>query len=276
MASNGGRPEYTFDLSAWTTEVKTAVVMCPHAVTHDLTPWEIEVLDTNQMRKRALATDTENAIQVCLRHEFQYFKKLKYKISRKILTTAEFKLSSFNVAYAVLKNIFSANNPHLLYALLQLPERVQFTRGGGIAHLFGSRLYLQQNKVEKIFGMIRRRYAQRGLTGEENGVLHAYLRMASVRNPKQSPTAAGGFEPRGRRIGLAALHEALPLAGRHPGTAGAVAELAPALIFRRDEYDDDDGGGDDDDDDDGGGGGESVQSAAVSPFSNNPLTLMVI
>lgn len=242
MAAIAGRPEYTFGLGAWTEAVRSAAVACPHAVSRDLTPWEIEILDVSQIRKEAIAKDGKTAIQVCLEHEFEYFKNLKRKITwnnpvspdeRKRLrdgyselTWREYKISGFNVVYAILNLMFSAKNPHLLHALLQLPERTKFTGGSGIAALFTnyytSEPFIAANKIEKIFGMIRRRYAQRGLTTEDNAALLEFMRMKQDLEALEAK--ANDVEDkvwsRGGRIGLAALHEPQPLAGRHAGTSG--------------------------------------------------------
>ena len=261
------RPEYTFDLDDWAAEVKNAVVVCPHAVTHNLTPWEIEVLDTNQMRKEARPTSDRTAIQVCLEYEFTYFKELKRKISGNMLTRDEFKKSGFNVVYAILKNIFSAKTPHLLHALLQVPERVQFSGGNKIKTLFED--IVTKANVQKIFGMIRRRYAQRGLTEEENGAILAFTRMASVQNSNVSLKAqamgrAQSGVLRGTSIGMAALREPLPLAGRHAGTSTAFDDSD-----RDDDSDDFDNSDDfgSDDIDDGGEGN------FAPPVKNNLMLL---
>lgn len=244
-----GRPEYTFGLNVWTDAVKGAAVTCPHAVSRDLTPWEIEVLDTNQLRKQAVPKGDKTAIQVCLEHEFEYFKNLKRKITwdnpvsrderkrlrdrYKELTWEEYKKSSFNVVYAILNLMFSAKNPYLLHALLQLPERTKFTGGSGIAALFAktnsTASFITANKVEKIFGMIRRRYAQRGLTAEDNAALLEYMRMKQdleILERNKVNNMEDQVQSRGGRIGLAALHEPQPLAGRHAGTAGATIPRA--------------------------------------------------
>lgn len=255
MAAIAGRPEYTFGLDVWTEAVKSAAVTCPHAVTRDLTPWEIEILDTNQMRKEAIAKDGKSAIQVCLKHEFEYFKELKRKITwnnpvsageRKRLrdkytelSWAEYKISGFNVVCAILKLMFSAKNPHLLHALLQLPERTKFTGGGGIAALFTSYSgdnFIAENKIQKIFGMIRRRFAQRGLTTEDNAALLEFMRMKQDLETLEAKANDAEDEvwSRGGRIGLAALHQPHPLAGSHAGTAGTAASppLPPFRPFR--------------------------------------------
>lgn len=249
MAAIAGRPEYTFGLDVWTDDVRSAAVTCPHAVTRDLTPWEIEILDVSQMRKEAIPEDNKTAIQVCLEHEFEYFKELKRKITwnnpvspdeRKRLrngytelTWREYKISGFNVVYAILKLIFSAKNPHLLHALLQLPERTKFTGGAGIADLFtnyySSENFISANKIEKIFGMIRRRFAQRGLTTEDNAALLEFTRMKQDLEGLEAKVDDAEDEvwSRGARIGLAALHQPYPLAGRHNGTAGTAVRPPP-------------------------------------------------
>ena len=271
-----GRPVYTFDLGDWTDEVDGAVVVCPHAVTHNLTPWEIEVLDTNQMRKRALPKNGKNALRVCLDYEFQYFNDLKQKISGNTLNRTEFNKSGFNVVYAILKNIFSAHNPHLLHALLQLPERAQFTNGRGVAALFGSG-FIAPDRVQQIFGMIRRRYAQRGLTAEENAVITAYLRMKPVQNPSfslrpQTMGGTGSTRSRGGKIGLAALHEPLPLAGRHAGTNAASEEFDGEYV---DDFEDEEGGEEEEEEEEEAGAGspDLRQAEFVAPVKNNLMLL---
>lgn len=249
MAAIVGRPDYVFGLDVWTDAVRSAAVTCPHAVSRDLTPWEIEILDVSPLRKEAIAKDGKTAIQVCLEHEFEYFKELKKKITwnnpvspderkrlrnrYRELTWREYKISGFNVVYAILNLMFSANNPHLLHALLQLPERTKFTGGDGIAALFTnyytSDSFITPNKVEKIFGMIRRRFAQRGLTTEDNAALLEFTRMKQDLETLEAKVddVEDKVWSRGGRIGLAALHEPQPLAGRHAGTSGTTIRPPP-------------------------------------------------
>lgn len=239
-----GTAAFVFPLRRWRNSVESANITCPHAVTRDLTPWEIDVLDTSTMRSEAEKTSTNSAIEVCLELEFEYFNELKQKVfytrpranrsSRaQGVQPQEFRSCSYNVAYGILKSIFSEKNPHLLHALLKLPVHTTFSNGDQIAQLFKFRgqQYVSATTVEKIFGHLRKYYCQRGLTATQSNALYEYLRMKPVQqnidltNKSNSPPAF-----RGSKIGRAALRKAYPFAGRHPGTPGAKQEKSAQAV----------------------------------------------
>lgn len=222
---------YEFSLDQWADSVKVATTTCPHAVTRDLTPWESEVLDTSTIKKLAEGKGAKSNIEVCLNLEFEHFNDLKKKMffSRRrddrpadvpSVSPREFRLSRYNVAYGILKCIFSPKNPHLMHALLELPERTKFTGGQSIADLFRfqNQAFINAIMLQKIMRQIRQRYAQRGLNAEESNALYEYLRMKPIQQGRE-PRNQGDMskQSRGGQIGLAALQKSYPLAGRHSG-----------------------------------------------------------
>lgn len=187
-----------------------ALLECPHARKETLTQYEIDL---------GLGTPiTVKTMEELLKTEFGWFDKVKRRNDGAGLSAADFRSFGFSLVLAIMQNVFS-NNPNLLVELLKTPVRATFTDTEDLAALFvfeGISL-IDADKMARLLRMMRR-----DLDGtmpmDQYRALLAMQRLEKVR--AKDPHAE--THKRGHYIGLAPMHEPLPLHGQLPGLVAPV------------------------------------------------------
>lgn len=189
-----------------------AVLLCPNAKKETLVQYEIDL---------GLGTPVEvESMPKLLDAEFNWFDKIKRRNSGGVaLTPDDFASFGFSLVLSIMKSVF-AQNPILLAELLKLPVRATFTNADNLAALFKyqSKSLINGDKMAKLLTMLRTDL-NNTMPIEEYRALLAMQRMEKVR--AKDPYA--DRHSRGHRIGLAALHEPLPLMGQAPGVSVSTA-----------------------------------------------------
>ena len=189
-----------------------AVLLCPHAKKETLVQYEIDL---------GLGTPMEvESMPKLLDAEFNWFNKIKRRNSGGVaLTPDDFASFGFSLVLSIMKSVF-AQNPILLVELLKLPVRATFTNADDLAALFfyKNKSLIDGNKMTKLLSMLRNDL-DGSMPMNQYKILLAMQRLEKVR--AKDPHA--DRHSRGHRIGLAALHEPLPLMGQVPGVAPSMA-----------------------------------------------------
>lgn len=189
-----------------------AVLLCPHAKKETLVQYEIDL---------GLGTPVEvESMPKLLDAEFNWFDKIKRRNSGGVaLTPDDFASFGFSLVLSIMKSVF-AQNPILLVELLKLPVRATFTNADDLAALFfyKNKSLIDGGKMTKLLSMLRNDL-DGSMPMNQYKMLLAMQRLEKVR--AKDPHAER--HSRGHRIGLAALHEPLPLMGKVPGVSASMA-----------------------------------------------------
>jgi hypothetical protein len=189
-----------------------AVLVCPHAKKETLVQYEIDL---------GLGTPVEvESMPKLLEAEFKWFDKIKRLNSGGVaLTSDDFASFGFSLVLSIMKSVF-AQNPILLVELLKLPVRATFTNADDLSALFlyKNKSLIDGGKMTKLLSMLRNDL-DGSMPMNQYKMLLAMQRLERVR--AKDPHA--DRHSRGHRIGLAALHEPLPLMGQAPGVSVSMA-----------------------------------------------------
>ena len=189
-----------------------AVLLCPNAKKETLVQYEIDL---------GLGTPVEvESMPKLLDAEFNWFDKIKRRNSGGVaLTPGDFASFGFSLVLSIMKSVF-AQNPILLVELLKLPVRATFTNAEDLAALFfyKNKSLIDGNKMTKLLSMLRNDL-DGSMPMNQYKILLGMQRLEKVR--AKDPHA--DRHSRGHRIGLAALHEPLPLMGQVPGVSASMA-----------------------------------------------------
>lgn len=196
-----------------------ALLVCPHAKKETLTQYEIDL---------GLGTPvTAKTMQELLKAEYDWFDKVKRRNSDDGvgLSEADFRSFGFSLVLATMQTVFS-NNPNLLVELLKLPVRATFTDTEDLADVFQYKGYslIDEDKMARLLRMLRR-----DLDGtmpmDQYRALLAMQRLEKVR--AKDPHAE--THKRGHYVGLAPMHEPLPLHGQVSGSVAVINNITNSV-----------------------------------------------